>query len=282
MSRIIEVKDLDYTYLPGTSYERKTLKNISFSIDRGEFLGIFGPNGSGKSTLAQQFNGLLFPSSGTVKVCDMDTANRKLRQDLWKKVSLLFQYPEQQIFQITVYDEVAYGPRNLGLNEAEVQDRVNLALQKVGFNPEDIKDLTPFSLSGGMKRRVAIAGMLALNSEILILDEPMAGLDPLGRNLILNIIKSRQKKHETTVMISHNLKEIIGMADKIVILDKGSLVFFGEVKELLENKDILTQYRFELPEYLQLVYALAERGVHVQTNIRSMTEAGLEISKLLL
>jgi len=281
MSKIIEVTDLNYTYLPGTPYEHKALNKIRFSLQRGEFLGIFGPNGSGKSTLAQQFNGLLYPSSGKVHVCGLDTADKRVRRSLWKKVSLVFQYPEQQIFQITVYDEVAYGPRNLGINETEVQERVDQALQMVGLVPAEIKNMTPFSLSGGMKRRVAIAGMLALNPEILILDEPMAGLDPTGRKLILDIIRNRQENHETTVMISHNLKEIINLADKIAILDRGSLVFFGGVQSLLENTDILAHYRLELPEYLQLVYALADRGLPVNINIRSRTEAGLEISKLL-
>lgn len=281
MSKIIKVKDLDFTYLPGSPYEHTALKNISFSLDQGEFLGIFGPNGSGKSTLVQQFNGLLSPSRGSVRVCNMNTADKKSRRELWKKAGLVFQYPEQQIFQLNVYDEIAYGPRNLRLSETAVKERVYDALLKVGLIPEETEHLTPITMSGGMRRRVAIAGMLALNPEILILDEPMAGLDPLGRKLILDMIKSRQEKHETTVMISHNLQEIIAMADKIAILDKGSLVFFGEVEKLLEKPDILAHYRFELPEHLQLVYALADRGFNVKTNISSMTEAGLELLKLI-
>ncbi len=281
MSEIITVKDLNYTYLPGSAYEHQALKNISFSLDKGDFLGIFGPNGSGKSTLAQHFNGLLYPTRGLVTVCNMDTSNKKLRLELWKKVSLVFQYPEQQIFQITVYDEVAYGPRNLGISEAEVKDRVYKALQQVGLAPEYIVQLTPIRLSGGMRRRVAIAGMLALDPEILVLDEPMAGLDTLGRKLILDIIKRRHDNKETTVMISHNLKDIIALADKIAILDRGSLVFFGNIKQLLENKEILAHYRLELPEYLQVVYALADRGFSVKTNISGMIEAGQEIIKLL-
>jgi len=282
MPEIIEIRNLDYTYLPGSPYEHKALKKISLSLDQGDFLGVFGPNGSGKSTLAQHLNGLLYPTSGTVTVCNINTADKKLRQELWKKVSLVFQYPEQQIFQITVYDEVAYGPRNLGISETEVPVRVHRALREVGLIPENTEHLTPMSLSGGMKRRVAVAGMLALNPEILVLDEPMAGLDPLGRKLILDIIKNRQDKNETTVMISHDLKEIITMADKIAILDRGSLVFYGEVNQLLENTNILAHYRLELPDYLQVVYALADRGLNVKTNINSMKEAALEISKLLV
>jgi len=282
MPKIIEIKELDYTYLPGSPYEHKALKNINLSLEQGDFLGIFGPNGSGKSTLAQQLNGLLCPNNGTVTVCNINTADKKLRQELWKKVSLVFQYPEQQIFQITVYNEVAYGPRNLGISETEVQARVYNALQEVGLIPENTEHLTPMSLSGGMKRRVAIAGMLALKPEILILDEPMAGLDPLGRKLILDIIKNRQDKNETTVMISHDLKEIITVADKIAILDRGTLVFCGEVNQLLENTNILAHYRFELPDYLQVVYALADRELDVNTNISSMKEAAMEISKFIV
>lgn len=281
MSKIIEIKNLDFTYLPGSPYEHQALKNIDLSLEEGDFLGIFGPNGSGKSTLAQHFNGLLHPTAGKVTVCGMDTADKKLRRQLWKKASLVFQYPEQQIFQITVYDEVAYGPRNMGINETEVKERVYSSLLKVGLVPEDTGQLTPFTLSGGMRRRIAIAGMIALNPEILILDEPMAGLDPLGRKLIIDIIKTRQDKNETTIMISHNLKEIMALADKIAILDQGTLVFTGEVNQLLENKELLARYHFEMPDYLQVIYALAARGFSVNTNISTMTEAGLEIAKLL-
>lgn len=281
MQQIIEVKDIDFTYLPGSPYEQNALKKISFSLERGEFLGIFGPNGSGKSTLIQMFNGLLYPNRGTVRVCNIDTADKKTRQQLWKKVSLVFQYPEQQIFKITVYDEVAYGPRNLGISESEVKDRVYLALEQVGLIPEETIELTPISLSGGMRRRVAIAGMLALNPEILILDEPMAGLDPLGRKLILDIINNRKDNKETTIMTSHNLKEIMAIADKIAIMDSGYLVFFGEVAQLVENTVILAQYNLELPDHLQLVSALAQRGFNVNTNVSNLNEAALEVLKLL-
>ncbi len=281
MPHIIQVKDLNYIYLPGSPYERHALKNINLSLEQGEFLGIFGPNGSGKSTLAQHFNGLLLPASGSVSVCGLDTADKKMRHELWKKVSLVFQYPEQQIFQVTVYDEVAYGPRNLGIGEAEVKDRVYGALDQVGLLSKDTVQLAPFSLSGGIKRRVAIASLLALEPEILVLDEPMAGLDLSGRRLIVDIIKKRQERRKTAVMISHNLKDIIALADKIAVLDRGCLVFFGTVGKLLESKDILAHFRLELPEYLQVMHALADRGFQVCTDINSITEAGDEIVRLL-
>lgn len=281
MPPIIQVENLNYIYLPGSPYESHALKNINFSLERGEFLGIFGPNGSGKSTLAQHFNGLLLPAGGSVTVCGLDTADKKMRQELWKKVSLVFQYPEQQIFQVTVYDEVAYGPRNLGISKEEVRDRVHGALEQVGLLPADTEWLAPFSLSGGLKRRVAIAGLLAMNPQILVLDEPMAGLDLPGRRQIAQIIKKRRERRETTVMISHNLKDIIALADKIVVLDRGCLVFFGTTGELLRNKDILARYRLELPEYLQFMRALADRGFPVKEDIKNITEACDEIVRLL-
>lgn len=280
MSKIIEMNQLAFTYAKGSPYEHKALKNISFDLEQGEFLGIFGPNGSGKSTLAQQFNGLLSPGSGTVRVCGMNTDDAKQRRWLWKKVSLVFQYPEQQIFQITVFDEVAYGPRNLGLAENEVKIRVRAALQEVGLIPEDIINTAPASLSGGMKRRIAIAGMLAMLPELLILDEPMAGLDATGRKLILEIIRERQLEQKSTVMISHDLKEIIHLADKIAILDEGSLAFYGTTEQLLKDPDILSSYCYELPAYLQLLHALTEKGLTVNKNIRSIKEASQEIARL--
>lgn len=281
MSTIIEVKKLNYTYLPGSPYQRQALNNVSFSVEAGEFIGVFGPNGSGKSTLARQFNGLLYPDSGRVMVCGQDTADKKNRSLLWQKAGLVFQFPEQQIFQANVYDEIAYGPRNAGLDEQEVQARVYQALHMVGLKPEEVAAVAPFSLSGGMKRRIAIADMLALQPEILILDEPMAGLDSLGRRMIINVIRQRQNNRATTLMISHSLKEIIDLADKIAILDQGELVFFGLKEELLDLPDLLQRYRLELPEYLQVIYALGEKNLGVNRNVGSIDEAVAAIMELI-
>ncbi len=280
MPGVIEIDHLFHTYAKGSPYEVEALKDIALSVDQGEFLGLFGPNGSGKSTLIQHLNGLIRPQKGSVTVCGIDASNPKLSRDLWKNAGLVFQYPEHQIFQISVYDEVAYGPRNLKLPEATVKERVYEALQQVGLIQENIAHLPPVTLSGGMRRRVAIAGMLAIQPEILILDEPMAGLDSAGRNMILDIIKKRQEKHETTVMISHSLKEIMTITDKIAILDSGCLVFNGKVKDLLNKPEVLAQYPFDLPEYLQIVYEFADKGFDIKTNISSIREAGEEIIKL--
>lgn len=280
MPRIIEIDHLFHTYAEGSPYEVEALKDVSLSIDQGEFLGLFGPNGSGKSTLVQHLNGLIQPQKGSVIVCGIDASKPKTSRHLWKKAGLIFQFPEHQIFQTSVYNEVAYGPRNLKLPETTVKERVYEALQQVGIIQENVVQLPPATLSGGMRRRVAIAGMLAIQPEILILDEPMAGLDSAGRKLILDIIRKRQEKHETTVMISHSLKEIMTITDKIAILENGCLVFNGKVKDLLNRPEVLVQYHFELPEYLQIVYELAAKGFDIKTNISSIREAGQEIIKL--
>lgn len=280
MPRIIEIDHLFHTYAEGSPYEVEALKDVSLSIDQGKFLGLFGPNGSGKSTLVQHLNGLIQPQKGSVMVCGIDASKPKASRHLWKKAGLIFQFPEHQIFQTSVYNEVAYGPRNLKLPETTVKERVYEALQQVGIIQENVVQLPPATLSGGMRRRVAIAGMLAIQPEILILDEPMAGLDSAGRKLILDIIRKRQEKHETTVMISHSLKEIMTITDKIAILENGCLVFNGKVKDLLNRPEVLAQYHFELPEYLQIVYELAAKGFDIRTNISSIREAGQEIIKL--
>jgi len=281
MPKIIEMEQLSYTYLPGSVYEHQALRNLNFSLDRGKVLGIFGPNGSGKSTLAQHFNGLIRPTRGSLLVCGLNTSDPKLSNDLWKKAGLVFQYPEQQIFQVSVYDEIAYGPRNLGLPERAIKERVARALEQVGLTQEKIPLLAPAVLSGGLRRKVAIAGMLAIQPELLILDEPMAGLDSAGRRLILGIIRERRHKNETTVIISHNLKEIMTITDTIAILDQGSLAFFGDVQDLLTKSEILERYHLELPEFLQVLLALSARGFDLPRNISSMKEAGEEILKLL-
>lgn len=281
MPKIIEIEQLSYTYLPGTVYQQQALRNLTFSLEQGKVLGIFGPNGSGKSTLARHFNGLIRPAKGSLRVCGLNTSDPEQSKNLWQKAGLVFQYPEQQIFQVTVYDEIAYGPRNMGLTEREIQARVGLALKQVGLTGEKVALQTPASLSGGLRRKVAIAGMLAIQPVLLVLDEPMAGLDSGGRRLILDIIQQRRQKNETTVIISHNLKEIMTITDQIAILDQGSLAFYGDLRELLTRTEILARYHLELPEFLQISLALSARGFNLPGPIRSMQEAGAAILNLL-
>lgn len=279
---IIEILNLNFIYQPGSHYQRHALKDINLSLNQGEFLGIIGSNGSGKSTLVQHLNGLLYPTTGKVLVCGLDTADKELRDQLWKKAGLVFQQPEQQIFEASIFDEVAYGPKNLGLSEREIKKRVYDALEKVGFIPAETEHLAPITLSGGMRRRVAIAGILALEPQVLILDEPMAGLDFIGRKLMLDLMRKRKlSKTETTVMISHSLKDILMLADKIAVLDKGNLLFFGGVEKLLNTTEIFNRYSLQLPDYLQVVYSLTSKGLMVNTSIRSIEEAVSEIIKLL-
>lgn len=282
MSAIIEIQDLNFTYQQGSPYQRQALRSINLTLHEGEFLGIVGSNGSGKSTLVQQLNGLLAPTTGKVKVCGILTDDKELRSLLWQKVGLVFQHPEQQIFEATVFEEVAYGPKNLGLSEPEIKRRVEEALQRVGLDPLEASKLPPITLSGGMRRRVAIAGVLAIQPQVLILDEPMAGLDSGGRKLMLDLMSDRkQKDKETTIMISHSLKDIWLLADKIAVLNKGDLVFWGKTEELMSKRELLTQCRLELPDYLQAICALIDRGLKVNPGIKSIKEAGLEITKLL-
>jgi len=281
ISKIIELRKLGYTYLKGSPYEHQALKEIDLSLNPGECLGIFGPNGSGKSTLAKIINGLLGPTSGKAVVCGIDSASKSFNKHLWKKVGFVFQYPEKQIFKANVYDEVAYGPRNLGLSEPDVRHRVHDALEKVGLIPGVYKNSSPVNLSGGERRRVAIAGILAINPEIFILDEPAAGLDAMGRKMVYEIIKNRQANGSTVIIISHDLKEIINLIDRIVILDHGAMIFDGKVKDLLAVPRILAQYKCELPDYMQVINALTDKGIKVPTGLKGMTEVACEISRIL-
>lgn len=281
MSKIVDIRDLDYTYLKGSPYEYQALKKINLSLNPGDCLGVFGPNGSGKSTLAKILNGLLRPTSGKAVICGIDSSSKNFNEHLWKKVGYVFQYPEKQIFKANVYDEVAYGPQNLGLSESDVKNRVHDAFKKVGLTPDLYQHLSPLNLSGGERRRVAIAGILAINPEMIILDEPVAGLDAIGRKMVYDIIKNRQENGNTIIIVSHDLKEIIKLIDRIVILDHGALIFDGRVEDLLAAPKILAQYRFQLPDYMQAVNALIAKGINVQTSIKSMTEVASEISQII-
>lgn len=279
---IIDVHNVSYIYCPGTPYEKKALDNFNLKVYQGDFLGIVGSNGSGKSTLVQHFNGLISPTSGKVTICGKDTSKKSHRNGLWKKVGLVFQYPEQQLFEATVFEDVSYGPRNLGLPPQEVKTRTLSALKKVGLDPESVGELPPICLSGGLRRRVAIAGVLAIQPEVLVLDEPTAGLDSIGRDMILSLLKKLQKEdHITIVMVSHSLREILSLADHIAVLEKGKLVAYGDTKEVLQQKNCRELPDIILPDYLQVTYALAKRGKKVNTHISTMAEAELEIDKLL-
>jgi len=233
---MVEFENVSFWYCRNTPYEHRALCDISFAIERGEFLGIVGANGSGKTTLVQLVNGLMSPAAGEVRVFGKSTADRAHREGLWKRVGLLFQYPEKQLFEATVFDDAAYGVRNMGVNPDEVRERVRHALAAVGLDPDESGGLAPLALSGGQRRRAAIAGVLAMQPELLILDEPTAGLDGPGRTAILQLIKRLQTEEKLTVlMISHSSREVIGLADRIAVLADGRLARLGPVRDVIRE-----------------------------------------------
>lgn len=278
---VIEVDDLSYAYHAETPNGKKALSNISLSIEKGEFIGIVGANGSGKSTLIQHFNGLLLPSSGRVSVLGHDTRDRLYGPQLWKSVGLVFQFPEQQIFEATVSDELAYGLRNMGLSQPEIETRVKEALINAGFAPEQILDADPLCLSGGIRRRIAVTSILAMKPDILILDEPTAGLDPAGSAHIVTAIKKyRQEQDATVIMVSHHINDLLILSDRIALLDNGRMKAWGPVREVVAG-DGLMDYGLLLPDYIKLLHNLKNRGLRVNTGILTLEEAVNEIDRLL-
>lgn len=279
---IIETKDLTHVYLTGTPYEKKALDKVSLSINQGEFVGIIGGNGSGKSTLIQHFNGLLLPTSGSVLVGGEDTSVKRYSKELWKKVGLVFQFPEQQIFKSTVFEEVAYGLKNMGMNLPEIKNRVEETLAQVGLNPREVAHLSPLSLSGGTRRQVAVASIMAMRPAVLVLDEPTAGLDPSGCNHVIKAIKEMQQEYNTTVvMISHYVSQLILLVDKLVILEQGRLMAWGNKREVIQHMNSHNLSDLILPDYLRLMHHLADYGYQVNTGIFSVEEAAREIGRIL-
>jgi len=279
---VIEVKNLTSVYCQGTSYERKSLSSVSFAVEKGDVLGIVGENGSGKSTLIKHFNGLLNPTSGSVTVLGKDTSNKAERNELWKKVGMVFQFPEQQLFEDTVFNEIAYGLKNLGKSSDEIPGIVKDALAKVGLGNESIENISPLCLSGGIRRRAAIACILAMKPEILILDESTAGLDLTGREKILDIIKEIKKDKNTTIIIvSHNLSELISVCSHIAVLKDGNLISYGKTRDVLSNKHVQDTCPKIFPDYIQLIHRLSKKFNNINTGSINIKEAEDELDKLL-
>lgn len=260
----IEVKQLTYKYFPGTPLETVALNKIDLTIDQGEFLALVGATGSGKSTLVQHFNGLLQPTSGEIRVLGRDVANPGYRSGLWRQVGMVFQYPERQVFSASVFDDVAFGPRNMGLADPVVTAMVNAALDQVDLPPE-VGNRDPHSLSGGMQRRVAIAGVLAMEPEILILDEPGAGLEPGVKKGILDRIKQLQVQDRITViLVTHNLDDVAVYADRVAVLKGGELHLAGPPREILgRHQDALTATGLVPPLAVELHQKLARAGINL-------------------
>lgn len=274
----IQIQQLDHTYLPGSQLAYPALSGISLTIQDGEFLGIIGHTGSGKSTLIQHLNGLLLPTSGSVLVDGLDTREKKLRKQIRSLVGMVFQYPEYQLFEETVARDVAFGPKNMGMPEAEIETHVTEALRLVGLNPGEFAEKSPFELSGGEKRRAALAGILAMRPKYLVLDEPMAGLDPRGRHEILALIESLRRDFGTgIVMVSHSMDDVAMFADRIAVLDKGSLFMVDTPEAVFSHSAELLNMGLNLPQATQLVRALRERGVAIEQDYFRMEELAQDL-----
>ena len=273
MKPILEIKNLNYIYSAGTPFEHKALENVNFSVNRGEFIGIIGHTGSGKSTLMQQLNGLLKPTSGEVLLDGVDIwSDKKLTRQARFRVGLVFQYPEYQLFEETVYKDIAFGPRNMGLKEEEIDRRVREAASFVGITEQQLQ-VSPFDLSGGQKRRVAIAGVIAMEPEVLILDEPTAGLDPVGRAEILdNIERYRKAKNATIMMVSHSMEDVARLTDRLLVMNGSHLAMDASPAEVFVHAEELLAMGLNIPQVTQVFLELKKLGLNVE-NVYTIEQA---------
>ena len=264
MEPILQVQNLNYIYSVGTPFQHQALDNVSFSVNRGEFIGIIGHTGSGKSTLMQQLNGLLKPTSGQVLLDGVDIwSDKKLTRQARFRVGLVFQYPEYQLFEETVYKDIAFGPKNMGLSKEEIDRRVREAADFVGLTEEQLQ-VSPFDLSGGQKRRVAIAGVIAMEPEVLILDEPTAGLDPEGRAEILaNIERYRKEMNATIMMVSHSMEDVARMTDRLLVLCGSKIAMEGTPSEVFERAEELVEMGLTIPQVTQVFLHMKKKGLDI-------------------
>lgn len=276
----IKVEHLTHIYDKGMPTESIALEDISFEASDGEFVGIIGHTGSGKSTLLQHLNGLLKPDSGKIIVDDVDITQPGVSMvEIRRRIGLVFQYPEYQLFEETVAKDVAFGPKNLGLGEEEIADRVKEAIELVGLDYEAVKDRSPFELSGGQKRRVAIAGVVAMHPAVLILDEPTAGLDPKAHQDVLTMVKEvHRRTGNITIFVSHNMADIAKLSDKIVVIDSGKLVTIGTPKEVFSKKEELWSVGLDLPPVTEFTENLREKGFDISQTILDIDQAADEIA----
>ncbi len=277
----IKVENLTHIYSPGTPFESRALSKVNFEIADGEFVGLIGHTGSGKSTLIQHLNGLLKASEGKIWIDDMDiTAKDITLTDVRKKVGLVFQYPEYQLFEETVEKDIAFGPSKLSLTKEEIKARVKEAMETVGMNYEQYKEVSPFELSGGQKRRVAIAGVIAMKPKVLNLDEPTAGLDPHGRDEILAQIKEIQKKNKTTViLVSHSMDDVSRLVNRLIVMNRGSVEFDGTPREIFCHQKRMEEIGLGVPKVVELANALRAKGWNIPENILTLEEMKRAIMK---
>ena len=276
----IKIENLTHVYMPKTPFEKKALDNVNLTIEDGEFLALIGHTGSGKSTLIQHLNGLLEPSSGRILVDEVDITSKEVKlTDIRKKIGLVFQYPEYQLFEETIEKDVAFGPNNLGLSAEEVSNRVKKSMEMVGLDYETYKDVSPFDLSG---RMVAIAGVIAMEPKVLILDEPTAGLDPKGRDDILEQIKILHEKYKMTiVLVSHSMEDVGKLAERIVVMNGGKIELLGKPSEIFKEVETLERIGLAVPQVTYLMRALREKGFDVSDEVFTVEKGTQEILKAL-
>lgn len=269
--------------MAGGPFEKKALDDINLEIKDGEFVTLIGHTGSGKSTLIQHLNGLLKPTSGRIVVDGVDITEKNVKlTEIRKKIGLVFQYPEYQLFEETIEKDIQFGPRNLGLSEEEINKRVKKAMSMVGLDYEEYKDKSPFELSGGQKRRVAIAGVVAMEPKVLILDEPTAGLDPKGRDEILAQVKQLHKEYNiTTIIVSHSMEDVAKIADRVIVMNKGKAVLDGVPRNIFKNIDMLESIGLAVPQVTYLERALKEKGFKLEGDMITVEEAKRVILKAL-
>lgn len=279
----IKIESLTHIYMPGSPFEKVALKDINLTINDNDFVALIGHTGSGKSTLIQHLNGLLEPTSGRILVDDIDLTNKETKlTDIRKKIGLVFQYPEYQLFEETIEKDIAFGPNNLGLSKEVVSERVKKSMEMVGLDYETYKDVSPFDLSGGQKRRVAIAGVIAMEPKVLILDEPTAGLDPKGRDDILEQIKILHEKYKMTiVLVSHSMEDVGKLAEKIIVMNKGKVALMGKPSEIFKEVEVLEEIGLAVPQVTYLMRALKEKGFNVSDEVFTVEEGSKELLRAL-
>ncbi len=277
----IKIENLTHIYSPNGPFEKKALDNVNIEINDGDFVAIIGHTGSGKSTLIQHMNGLEKATSGKIFIDDIDITAKDVKlTDIRKKVGLVFQYSEYQLFEETIEKDIAFGPTNLKLSEEEIKNRVKKAMEMVGLDYEAYKDKSPFDLSGGQKRRVAIAGVIAMEPKVLILDEPTAGLDPKGRDDILGQIRQLHDKYGMTiVLVSHSMEDVAKLAEKVIVMNKGKVVLTGTPQEVFKEVDILEEIGLGVPQVTYLMKELIKKGFNVSDEAYTIEQAKEEILK---
>ncbi len=281
MSVVLEAKNVTYRYGEGTPFETAAVEDVSFAVEQGELVGVIGHTGSGKSTLIQHFNGLLRPTSGTVLLDGEDIwADQAKLRSVRFRVGLCFQYPEYQLFESTVYADMAFGPKNMGLDEAEIDRRVRRAAQFVGLK-ESYFEKSPFDLSGGEKRRAAIAGVMAMEPEVLILDEPTAGLDPRGRDTILGLIREYQRETGSTILlVSHSMEDVAKLATKVLVMNRAHLAMYGPVPDVYSRGEELVGMGLNVPQVTRIFMELKKRGYAVSDQVYTVAQGREELMRL--